>query len=140
MARSERLTFEWDEQGLRLARRIVREKPAPRGDDLGKEPRPDGLWIEVRGSQGRVLYRRALRDAVPQHAEVFEPDGRIRAVPYAPETGVFTAVVPLERGAEAAVVVAGPEAELAQAGLRARPGEEGRRRELARVPLRKAEG
>ena len=32
MARSERRTFEWDAQGVRLARRITREKPAPQPD------------------------------------------------------------------------------------------------------------
>jgi hypothetical protein len=135
VARSERLTFEWDAQGVRLARRITREKPAPRGDDLDKEPRPDSVWIEVRGGNGEVVYRRGLRDAITQHAEVFEPDGRIRAIPYAPDTGVFTVVVPLERRAGQAVVVAGPQAELAQPGLQPGPGEADRPRELARVQL-----
>jgi hypothetical protein len=82
-----------------------------------------------------VLYRRGLRDAITQHAELFEPDGRIRSVPWAPETGVFTVVVPLEPRAELVAVVAGPQAELAQAGLGAGPGEEGRPRELATVSL-----
>ena len=135
MARSERLTFEWDAQGVRLTRRIVREKPAPRGDDLGKPPRPDSLWVEVRRGNGDVVYRRGLRDAITQHAELFEPDGRIRAVPWAPETGVFTVVVPLEPRSESVAVVAGPQAELAQPGLQPAPGEQDRPRELARVSL-----
>ena len=135
MARSERLTFEWDAQGVRLTRRITREKPAPRGDDLEKPPRPDSLWVEVRRGDGDVVYRRGLRDAITQYAELFEPDGRIRAVPYAPETGVFTVVVPLGEQAETVAIVAGPHAELAQPGLRAGPGEEGRPRELATVSL-----
>jgi hypothetical protein len=136
VARSERLTFEWDAAGVRLRRRITREKPAPRGDDLDTAPRPEGVWIEVRGAGGEVVYRRALRDAIPQHAEVFEPGGRIRAIPFAPETGVFTVVVPLGRQAgQQAVVVAGPQAELAQPGLQPPPGEADRPRELARVPL-----
>jgi hypothetical protein len=93
------------------------------------------VWIEVRGTDGEVVYRRGLRDAITQNAEVFEPDGRIRAVPYAPETGVFTVVVPLGRRAGQAVVVAGPQAVFAQPGLQAGPGEAERPRELARVPL-----
>ena len=135
MARSERLTFEWDAAGVRLSRRITREKGAPRGDDLERPPRPDSLWIEVRDAGGTVQYRRGLRDAINQRAEVFEPDGTIQSVPYAPETGVFTVVVPVDRRAREAVILAGPEAELAQAGLQPGPGEEGRVRELARVPL-----
>jgi hypothetical protein len=135
MARSERLTFEWDASGVRLSRRITREKGAPRGDDLERPPRPDSLWIEVRDAGGTVRYRRGLRDAITQHAEIFEPDGRIHAARYAPETGVFTVVIPVDRRAKEAVVVAGPQAELAQPGLQPGPGEEGRARELARAPL-----
>jgi hypothetical protein len=135
MARSERLTFEWDRSGVHLARRTTREKPAPRGDDLDKAPRPESVWIEVRRENGDVVYRRGLRDAITQHVEVFEPDGRIRAVPRAPETGVFSVVVPLEPRAAQAVVVAGPQASLAQQGLQPGPGEAEGPRELAQVSL-----
>lgn len=135
MARSARLTFEWDASGVHLLRQIIREKPALRGDDLDRPPRPESLWVEVRSANGHVIYRRDLRDAITQHVEVFEPDGRIRAIPRAPETGVFTVVVPLDPPARQAVVVAGPQADLAQPGLQPRPGEADRQRELARVEL-----
>ena len=135
--RSERLTFEYDQAGVRLVRRTPREKPAPPGDDLGTPPPADTLWAEVRGAAGETLYRRTLRDAVPQRTEVFEPEGRIRSVPYAPETGVFSVVLPVGPPADEALVIAGPEVRLAQPGLRASPDEEGRPRELVRVSLRR---
>lgn len=95
------------------------------------------MWVEVRTGTGQVLYRRTLHDPVPQHTEVFEPEGRIRRVPYAPESGVFSVVVPVDARADRALVVAGPEVRFAQPGLRASPGEEGRTRELVSVPSRR---
>ncbi|HWM14804.1 MAG TPA: hypothetical protein VNO56_10005 [Gaiellaceae bacterium] len=134
---SERLTFEYDQAGVRLVRRTPRGKPAPPGDDLGTPPRADTLWAEVRSATGETLYRRTLRDAIPQATEVFEPEGRIRSVPYAPESGVFSVVLPVGPEADAAIVTAGPDARITQPGLRASPDEEGRPRELVRVSLRR---
>jgi hypothetical protein len=90
----------------------------------------------VRSAAGETLYRRTLGDAIPQTTEVFEPEGRIRSVPYAPESGVFSVVLPVGPEADAAIVTAGPDARIAQPGLRAAPDEEGRPRELVRVSLR----
>jgi hypothetical protein len=90
----------------------------------------------VRDSDGAVLYRQTVADAIPQHAEVFQPDGRIGSVPYTPDTGVFSAVVPFDDRTVEAVVVAGPEAEFAQAGLEQPAAVEGQARELARAPLK----
>ena len=132
---SERLTFEYDQAGVRLLRRTPREKPAPPGDDLGRAPRADAVWAEVRSAAGETLYRKTLREPIPQTTEVFDPEGRIQSVPYAPESGVFSVVLPVGPEAEAVVVTAGPEVRLAQPGLRAAPDEEGRPRELVRVPL-----
>lgn len=96
--RSVRLTFEYDDTGqLRVVRRTTRPKPAPPGDDLDRDPRPDQIWVEVRAQNGRRLYRKVLRDPLQQTAEVFHPDGRITRVPTAPGRGVFTVVVPDER-------------------------------------------
>jgi hypothetical protein len=134
--RSKRLTFAYDASGVHLTRETTREKPAPRGDDLRRAPRPDRVWVEVRGSSGAVLYRQTVADAIPQHAEVFEPDGRIRSVPYAPDTGVFSVIVPFDDRTKEAVVVAGPQAEFAQAGLEPAALAEGEARELARAPLK----
>jgi hypothetical protein len=135
-SRSKRLTFTYDASGVRLTRETIREKPAPRGDDLRRAPRPDRLWVEVRGSTGAVLYRQTVADAIPQHAEVFEPDGRIRSVPYTPDTGVFSVIVPFDDRTEEAVVVAGPQAEFAQEGLEPAALAKGEPRELARAPLK----
>jgi hypothetical protein len=44
-----------------------------------------GLWVELRGADGRVLYHRALRMAHPDSVEVFDDEktGAIRRVPSA---------------------------------------------------------
>jgi hypothetical protein len=135
--RSKRLIFAYDATGVHLTRETTREKPAPRGDELSRPPPPDHLWVEVRDPDGAVVYRRTLVNAIPQDTEVFEPDGRIRSVPHTPDTGVFTVVVPFDTRTVEAVVVAGPEAELAQPGLRMAEAPEGQARELARASLRR---
>jgi hypothetical protein len=131
-----RLTFEYDDTGqLRLVRRTTRPKPAPPGHDLDRDPRPDRIWIEVRDRDERRLYRRVLRDPLQQTAEDFHRDGRITRVPKAAGRGVFTVVVPDEKKATVVVIVAGPDARIAQPAFRDRVG--GQPRELARVGWRR---
>jgi hypothetical protein len=128
--RSTRLTFRYDETGVHLTRRTRRPKGAPRGDDLERAPTPDRIWAEVRDGRGRPLYRVTLRDPLRQTAEVFSPEGRATRVPSAPSRGVFTFVVPDDRRASLVVVVAGPQARIAQPAL---AGEPGTTRELVRI-------
>jgi len=92
----------------------------------------------VRDPNGAVVYRRTLADAIPQHTEVFEPDGQIRSVPYTPATGLFSVVVPFDERTAEAVVVAGPQAQFEQRGIRQEGLAEGAAQELARAPLKGA--
>ncbi len=132
---SVRLTFAYDEAGLRLKDRLRRRKSAPPSAPLDREPPPNAVILELRSRTDEVLYRRVLNDPIPQDAEVVDPDGRLRRVAFARPTGVFTVVVP-RTGAEIVVVVsAGPEVVLAQAGLAPPPGGARVRRELLRLEL-----
>jgi hypothetical protein len=56
-----------------------------------------GLWVELRGEGGRVLYHRALRTPHADSLEVFEDEqtGAIRRVPSArPRVMKFDVIVP----------------------------------------------
>ena len=56
-----------------------------------------GIWVELRGADGRVLYHRALRMAHPDSVEVFDDEktGAIRRVPSAqPRVVKFDVLVP----------------------------------------------
>jgi hypothetical protein len=130
-----RLTFAYDDAGLRLASRTPRRKPAPPGASFDREPPPNAVVLELRSQEGSVLYRQILADPIPQSLEAIDPDGRLRRVAYARPSGGFSAVVP--RVGEPAVVVvsAGPEVELAQPALAAPPGAPLRWRELVRETL-----
>jgi hypothetical protein len=129
-SRSTRLTFTYDESGLRLVRRTRRPKGAPVGDDLDRAPGADRIWVEVNDARGSTIYRLTLRDPLRRSVEVFSPDGHIDRVPRAPTQGVLTVVVPDDRRASVVVVVAGPDARIAQPAL---AGEPGTRRELIRI-------
>jgi hypothetical protein len=132
---SVRLTFAYDDAGLRLASRSPRRKPPPPGAPLDREPPPNAAVVELRSRDGEVRYRQVLTDPVPQSLEALDPDGRLRRVAYAQPTGAFSVVVPRPAGAAVVVVLAGPRLELAQPGLAAPPGVPHRWRELARVTL-----
>ena len=125
MADSFRLTFRHDEFGISLISRVRRGKPAPLGDRGGRPLSRDRIFIEVRSRQGRTLYRHALRDPIPQSAEVFEPDGRIRAVPRRRSAGVFSIVIPDDSRADHLVIPGRPRGRARQAGVRPEPGRRG---------------
>jgi hypothetical protein len=129
-----RLTFLHDASGIRLISRVRRGKPAPPGD-RGRPLSRDRIFIEVRSRQGRTLYRRALRDPIPQFAEVFEPDGRIRGVPRRRAAGGFSVVIPDDPRADHLVILAGPAVELAGPGFALDRDAAGRTRQIFRMRL-----
>jgi hypothetical protein len=132
---SVRLTFAYDDAGLRLVSRTPRRKPPPPSAPLDREPPPNTAMVELRSRDDEVRYRQLLTDPVPQSLEVLDPDGRLRRVAYAHPTGSFSVVVPRPAAAAVVVVLAGPRLELAQPGLAAPPGVPPRWRELARLTM-----
>lgn len=134
-ARSVRLTFAYDDGGLRLVSRTPRRKPPPPTAPLDREPPPNTVVVELRSRENVVQYRQLLTDPIPQTLEVIDPDGQFRRVAYAHPTGGFSVVVPRPATAAVVVVSAGPRAELAQPGLAPPPGAPPGWRELARLAL-----
>lgn len=131
--RSLRLTFRYDDDGVRLVRRTRRRSPAPPTESTDRDAPPGAVMVEVRSVDGEIRYRRYLVDPVPQSREVFTDTG-IRRVPSARPSGVFTTIVPAVEGHAVVVVSAGPGVRFAQPGLRT-PAGRGRWRELVRAHL-----
>jgi hypothetical protein len=134
--RSVRLTFAYDDAGIRLVRRTRRHRPPPPSDDPRRAALPRALTAELRTARGALIFRRVLHDPIPRSVEFLGPNGKFQRAPGGPRSGVFTVVVPFTRRADHLVLLAGPEVRLAQPALAPRAGEERRRRELARIPLR----
>ncbi|MEZ5097678.1 MAG: hypothetical protein R2731_17240 [Nocardioides sp.] len=132
--RSLRLTFAFDERGLRLAGAQRRRKAAPPGHDT-RLPAPDhAVVVELRAADGRALHRRLLHDPIPQSVEIVNDQGRFERVPTALPRGPSS---PWYRTSTRhdLVVDAGPRVRLAQpalAGVRLAPGG---RRELGRFAV-----
>jgi hypothetical protein len=131
--RSLRLTFWYDEDGVRLVRRTRRRSPAPPSEPLDRDPPSGAVMAEVRSADGEVTYRRYLVNPIPQTHECFTDTG-IRRVPYVRPSGAFTTVVPPVRAHAVVVVLAGPAVRFAQPALRTPPGP-GQWRELVRAPI-----
>jgi hypothetical protein len=136
--RSYRLTFSFDEAGLRLVRRTPRLQPAPPSDNVARAPLPNAILAELRSSRGVVLYRKRLRDPIPQDVEVFDAQGmphRVRAVR---SRGMFSVIVPNLRGANTVAIDAGPDVILAQTPFASR-ARQLRRWLLLQTPMRGAD-
>jgi hypothetical protein len=138
-ARSLRLTFRYDEDGLRLARRTRRAGGAPRSAPLDREPPAGALVLELRTASDKVLYRQLLSDPIPQSLEAGDGKGGFRRVDHTRKSGAFTVVVPASEEATVVVVSAGPGVELAQRALAPPPGPR-RWRELTRSSLERSDG
>jgi hypothetical protein len=120
--RSVRLTFRYDDRGLRLAARTPRRSPAPPTEQLDAEPPPGAIVLELRSSTDAVRYRRFLVDPIPQTLEAGTAQGGLRRFAHAPPSGSFTAVVPAPEPGELVVISAGPAVRFAQPGLQPGPG------------------
>ncbi|MEZ5101046.1 MAG: hypothetical protein R3C15_14870 [Thermoleophilia bacterium] len=117
-----RLTFAYDEEGVRLVRSAERPKPAPPGADLARERPPGRIAVELRRSNGKVLYRAALGETISPTAS----------------SGTFSAVVPIESNGDHVALVAGERVALVQPALAAALERSGAKRELGRFPLASA--
>lgn len=115
--RSVRLTFHYDDDGLRLFSRTPRRSPAPPSEPL-TEPPPGAITLELRSRTGEVRYRRFLVNPIPQTLEADAGEGRLRRIPFAAPSGAFSAVVAPPKAGEVVVVSAGPAVHFAQPGLR----------------------
>ena len=133
--RSRRLTFAYDERGIRLVRHTDRAKPAPPTDSLEGVPNERAVVAEVRSAGGAAIYRRVIPGALPTDVELFEPDGSMRREPFTLEKGVFTVVVPLDDAADHVVVDAGPEVPIPQFEVSPDARQTNERVQLGRFPL-----
>ena len=112
--RSVRLTFAFDESGLRLIDRTPRMKPAAPSDSITTEIPADAILLELQSQNDEVLYRKRLRDPIPQDVEVFDPDGGPERVAQPPRRGSFSVTVPTDRRARQVVIQAGAAVRIAQ--------------------------
>lgn len=132
--RALRLVLAYDERGLHLAGVIPRAKAVPVSADVHRVAPVNAVTVEVRLRGGATVYRRVLREPIPQSVEVFD-EGGPRRLPTAPPTGAFSVVVPAVDQAADVVIEAGPDVELRQPAFARAAGEPQRRRELARFAL-----
>lgn len=130
-----RLTFAYDESGLRLAGSNRRSKPAPRSDDERGDGPTNAVTAELRAADGTTLFRRVLREPIPQSVEIAGDDGALRRVAVARSRGAFVVVVPDLAAAEEIVVDAGPDVVLSQPGFVEPPAARRRRRRLGRFDM-----
>jgi hypothetical protein len=140
--RAIRLTFSYGPDGIQLIGRQTVVMQVPPSDDSTLPP-TSGLAAELRTSVDEPTFRRNLAQAVPHDSEVFAPEGEggMHRAPVAPESGVFTVLVPDDDRAEDLVLLVGPR-DIPQSIARpVEPGAEpGRPQELRRFPLREGPG
>ena len=92
--RSLRLTFAYDESGIRLAAWHGRSKPAGRGQDERMAAPRNGISVELRDEAGVPLFRRLIAEPIAQTVEVVSETGHLQRLPIAMARGTFVAVVP----------------------------------------------
>ena len=140
-SRAIRLTFAYGPDGVQLVARQALAMQVPPTDDVSAAPSPVGLTAELRTTGDDITFRRDLPNAIPRDSEVFEPEGEggMHRAPVAPETGVFTVLVPDDESAEDLVLVLGT-TDVPPSIARAMEGrleaEGAAAQELARFPLR----
>lgn len=116
-ARAVRLTFAFDEDGIRLIDRTPVDKRIPPSDAVVDDPPPDAFAAELRTAQDDATFRRVLHDAIPQDVEVFDPVEGVSRRPVAPTSGAFTVLVPDDADAAEVVLIVGADAMPEQPGI-----------------------
>jgi hypothetical protein len=125
---TERITFRYEGTRVEMTEReVVQMIPPPPVTPLPRAGRNCGFWFEVHDAEGRVLFHRGLHNPIPTYAEEHQPDGTIRVVPGAPESGTFEVLIPKMPSAETILLISSP-LDWAHAGEPAQ--------ELARFPLK----
>lgn len=137
--RSIRLTFRYDDDGIRLVDRTARRSPAPPTERLDREAPSGAITLEMRSPRDEVRYRRYLVDAIPQSIEIGVGDGSFQRADHVRPTGGFSVIVPAPERESVVVVSAGPGVAFRQPGL-ARVGRTGEWRELMREKLEAEKG
>jgi hypothetical protein len=132
-----RLTFAYDETGVRVIDRTPVEKlvPASVAEPAAAVP-THAVVAELRDRDDAAVYRQIVEQALPESTEVFE-EGVERGMwrhPVPQVRGVFTVIVPDDAAAESVVLLAGPGTR--GAGMAAGPAAPGGAVELTRAPLR----
>ena len=99
-----RLTFEYAGNDLRVVDRQEVAMLAPPSDSLEADAAATGFWVELRDSDGAILYRRVLHDPREFDTEtIADAGGGVARLPREHPRGVFRLVVPAIDGAQAAV-------------------------------------
>jgi hypothetical protein len=128
-----RLLCAYDRTGaVRVVSRRRIQKVVPPSEPLDPTRRQAAFWLEVRDAQEQPQYVRAMRNPIPEYAEVPPPPGggRFSNVPAAGREGAFALLVPdLPGGDHVSLLQRAP----------GRPGSAGARSagpaEVARLPL-----
>ena len=110
--RALRLSFAYDESGIRVIDRTPVDKRVPPSADEAASLPAAALCAELRTAEGQTTYRRVLGNAIPLDIEVFDPDTE-RGVYRSPTplpSGAFSVVVPDDGKAEQVVLLVGPAA------------------------------
>jgi hypothetical protein len=108
--RAIRLIFSFGPDGVQLVSRQPVAMQVPPSDDVSAPAPVAGLAAELRTREDETTFRRYLSEAIPRDSEVFDPDaeGGMHRAPVAPESGVFTVLVPDDDRAEDLVLLVGP--------------------------------
>lgn len=108
-SRTLRLTFAYDENGIRLLRSQSVEMIAPPSVVPPPPKGQAGYWFEVRDAKGELVHHRPLHDPVRNDLEVFSDDPKqsITRVPNPNPRGEFTVLVP-DLPDAAALILMGP--------------------------------
>lgn len=89
-----RLTFAFDESEIQLVRAERIEMITPGSTRYLSEGGEAGYAVDVRNTDGELLFRQPLHDPLQQTTEVFSPEGSIHRIENPRREGEFTVLVP----------------------------------------------
>src|SRR5262249_24993977 len=101
-----RMTFEYDDSGIRVVARQRLGKLALPSDAVTGYDGQQGFWVELRTSDRRTVYRRIMEDPFSQYVEVFSlnPERSIVRLQRIHSGGTFIVEVPDARDADRLVL------------------------------------
>ena len=131
--RSVRLTFHYDEHGLRLAGRTPRRSPPPPTEPVNGEPPNGAIVLDLRSAAGEVRYRRLLSIRYLRRLRQAPARAAFDASRTRRRSGRSRRSLPRRRRVPLLVVSVGPAVRLAQPALHAVPDPRGGASSFARV-------